>query len=522
MWGMPPHYSFKKTDFPMRKNQLSLLFAFVLLVGACRKNEPATELVPGGNTTELDELIRAKLETEGRFEWQWATDEQIWAAVSNVDYVMSVGYQPAGEQNVRDRIHTIDINDSRWSAARQSVLGLILESERKLDPDVTAESLTAFTEEVLPVVDVVVRNPATITLLRASGLVRYAEPMAYEPRFGAADRSDSGCGSNSPAGGLTTPSDYTNIAPDCKQSWNHSFHQINQAWESSTGSGVRVMIIDTGCSPDQDNLGEAFNQGNSSGRSISKLVTLPRPTIFGIPYGPAETPIDVCGHGTSMLGACGAPRGTDGAAAGVAYNCNFTSVRAAVDVLLNESREVKGVADAFVLAGNTSSVKIVSLSLGRLTSASQITDGVAYAHNQGKMIFAAAGTSFSWTGGFVGVIFPANLTQCIAITGIKDNLTTRCASCHQGSKVDFVLVMEKTSTGLHPLSLAMEGDDPSTVGGSSVSTASIAGIASLVWAKYPGWTRLQVFNRLKTSSSNANSRHPNFGWGRINAQVATQ
>jgi subtilisin family serine protease len=346
--------------------------------------------------------------------------------------------------------------------------------------------------------------------------------MGYEPRFGAVDRSDSGCGSNTPASGLTSPADFTTITPGCKQSWNHSFHQISQAWESSTGSGVRVMIIDTGCSPDQDNLGSALNQGNSTGRSISKLVTLPRPTLFGIPYGPAETPDDVCGHGTSMLGACGAPRGTDGAATGIAYNCNFTSVRATVDVYLNESREVKGVADAFVLAGNTSSVRIISLSLGRLTSASQITDGVAYAFNQGKMIFAAAGTSFSWTGGFVGVIFPASLSQCIAVTGIQDNLTTRCNSCHQGSKVDFVVVMEKASNERHVLSLAQSGNAPSTVGGSSVSTASTAGIAALVWAKYPGWTRQQVYDRLKNSSSNANSRHPNFGWGRINAQAATQ
>ena len=506
----------------MKKNHILLVFALVLFVGACRKNEPAPGLVPTGATTDLDDLIRIKLETEGRFEWQWASDEQVWTALTNSDQVMSVGYQPEGEQNVRARIHEIDINDSRWSAARQSVLNLILESERRIDPDITAASLTAFTEDVLPVLDVYVRNPETIVLLRASGLVRYAEPMAYEPRFGAIDRSDSGCGSNTPASGLTTPADYTNITPGCKQSWNHSFHQINQAWESSTGSGVRVLIIDTGCSPDQDNLGTTLNQGNSGGRTISKLVTLPRPSIFGIPYGPAETPDDVCGHGTSMLGACGAPRGIDGAAAGIAYNCHFTSVRATVDVLLNESREVKGVADAFVLAGNTTSVKIISLSLGRLTSASQITDGVVYAHNKGKMIFAAAGTSFDWTGGFVGVIFPASLSQCIAVTGIKDNMTTRCNSCHQGSKVDFVMVMEKTSNELHALSLAQEGDDPSTVGGSSVSTASAAGIAALVWAKYPGWTRQQVYDRLKNSSSNATSRHPNFGWGRINAQVATQ
>ena len=82
--------------------------------------------------------------------------------------------------------------------------------------------------------------------------------------------------------------------------------------------------------------------------------------------------------------------------------------------------------------------------------------------------------------------------------------------------------MEKNSNGNHPITLADYSDDPSTVGGSSVSTSSTAGIAALVWAKYPSWTRTQVFNRLKTSANYYPNRNSNFGWGRINAQLATQ
>lgn len=506
-----------------------IAFALLLVLSfglwTCRKSEqllsPAESEIP--DPAELNALIREKLLSEGAFQWEWATDAHVWTALANSDYVLSVGYQPEGAQNVLDRIHEIDIQSPDWAEARNQVLNLILESERRLDPSIDAQDLIAYPEAVLPVLDVYVRNPQTVALLRRSPLVRYAEPMGYEPDMaeGATDRSGSGCDSNTPEPGLSTPADYTTISPSTKQSWNHTYHNITPAWSNSTGDNVRIMIIDTGASFEQDNLGEQFNQGLSTGRNIQKLVTLPRKTFLGLPIGPVETPDDGCGHGTSMIGACAAPRGTDGAATGIAYNCDITSVRAAADVYLDESREVKGVSDAFTLAGNTAEVRIVSMSMGRLTSSSQMRDAIKYAYNNGKMIFCAAGTSFSWTGGWVGVIYPASLTECIAVTGIKDNLTTRCSTCHQGEKVDFVLVMEKTANGRTPLSLADSGNDPSTVGGSSVATASTAGIAALVWAKYPSWSRQQVYDRLKVNSNYYPNRNGNFGWGRVNAAGAT-
>ncbi|MFZ4633086.1 MAG: S8 family peptidase [Saprospiraceae bacterium] len=511
-------------------NHFSLLrvsFALMMFgILSCQKTEihtltkPTTVPDPGA----LDAFIMERLQNTGEFQWNWASDDMVWTAVANADFVLSVGFQPAGAQDVLGRIHEINLSSAEWADARSKVLQMILASEQRLDPALTAESLIAYPEAVLPVLDVYVRNPETIELLRQSPLVRYAEPMGYEPGMTdrVSERSGSGCDNNTPEPGLTTPADYANISPSTKQSWNHSYHNITQAWSRSTGDNVRIMIIDTGASDDQDNLGSQFNQGNSTGRNITRLVTLPRKTLLGIPIGPVETPHDQCGHGTSMIGACAAPRGTDGAATGIAYNCDITSVRAAADVYLDESREVKGVSDAFTLAGNTESVRIISMSMGRLTSSSQMKDAITYAYNKGKLIFCAAGTSFSWTGGWVGVIYPASLSECVAVTGIKDNLTNRCNSCHQGSKVDFVLVMEKNSNERTVLSLADSGNDPSTVGGSSVATASTAGIAALVWAKYPGWSRQQVFDRLKTSGSYYPNRNGNFGWGRVDADEATQ
>jgi hypothetical protein len=513
----------------MKKTLLALGFGLLLTTNACQKqveSSPLPTLSKAPDPTALDRSIQEKLLAEGAFNWASASADQVWTALSNSDYVMAVGYQPADEVNVQDRLNQIDINSESWANARREVLQLIIDSENAKTPGLTESDIVVWPNEVLPALTVRVFNPATVQALRQSSLVRYAEPMGYEPFMKqASERSGSGCDSNTPTYGLIAGVDYIDIAPNTKQSWNYSFHNIPQAWNNSSGRGTKVMIVDTGCSFEQNNLDQnaEFNQGMSTGRTISRLVTLPQQTnIFGQPTGSPETPDDGCGHGTSMAGACAAPRGVDGAATGVAYNANLVTVRAAADVYLNESREVQGVANAFTTAGNDGSIRIVSMSMGRLTSASLITDAIKYAHQQGKLIFCAAGTSFSWTAWFTGVIYPANMAEAVAVTGIRENLTNRCSNCHQGSKVDYVVVMERNSTFLNPLSLDMNSDDPSTVGGSSVATASTAGMAALVWSRYPGWSRQQVFDRLKTSSSNFPNRHPNFGWGRINAQTATQ
>jgi subtilisin family serine protease len=509
----------------MKRSWTLVIIAVLMATHACKKQDESLQTPPlqVNDPRDLDLFIQEKTLANNEFRWEWASNEQIWTALSNSDYVLSVGYQPAGVSNVTEHLHEIDFNNAAWRDARSAVWALILESERQVNPKATQATVEAYQALYLPVLDVRVQNPATIDLLRKSPLVRYAEPIGYEPFMkDIGERSSSGCGSNTPTGGLVLGSDYNDIAPGCKQSWNHSYHNVTQAWNNSTGAGAHVMIVDTGSSDDQDNLGGEFDQGFSAGRSINRIVTLPQATNFwGSPTGSPETPNDLCGHGTAMSGACAAPRGVDGAATGIAYGANLTTVRAAVDVFLDESREVVGVSNAFTIAGNTPDIRIVSMSMGRITSSSQMRDAITYAYNQGKLIFCAAGTSYSWTAWFAGVIFPATLSQAVAVTGIRDNLTSKCGNCHVGSKVDFVVVMEKVSNDLKPLSLDMDSNAPSTVGGSSVATASTAGIAALVWAKYPSWTRTQVYDRLKMSSNYYPSRNSNFGWGRINAQTAT-
>ncbi|MES2732467.1 MAG: S8/S53 family peptidase [Bacteroidota bacterium] len=487
------------------------------------------------STQQLDDYIYAKLRQDNQFEWSQAPDHVIWSALTRSDYVLSVGFQP-GDASGNAPLPADLAKNKAWQEAREQVLEMIFEEERKSQPGLSKEKLIVFDENVLPVLDVEVHSLSTVQRLRQSKLVRYAEPMGYEPKGSPSKganpngRTESsilqlGCGNNTPNPNIQAGTDYVEInTPDgsrVKSSWNqaNNFHGIRTSWTQSTGAGVKIMIIDSGCSDAQENLGNQFNQGQSSGRTIERLVTLPRGSFLGI-QGPVETFNDLCGHGTSMAGACAGPRGTDGASVGIAYNSNLITVRAAADVLIDESREVKGVSDAFILAGNRSDVRIISMSMGKLTSSSQMRDAIQYAYARGKLFFCAAGTSLDWIAEFIGVTYPATLAEAVAVTGIKDNLTQRCAECHQGPKVDFTVVMEQSVSNRHVLTLAMSGDAPSTVGGSSVATASMAGMAAIVWSRYPNETREQIMARLVAASSNAGNRHPNLGWGRVNVAAA--
>ncbi len=505
----------------MRK--LLTILPCVLLMYACQQENlenlsPLTENPQEVlSKSDLDKFILNELKKNGEFNWNNYPASYTWNALKKSDEIVSIGFKPAGvNQEIKDIIHTIDVKQGAWLEAKEAVINLVLTQEQRFNPSLTRNDILTYEEDVLPIVNLRVSNLNTLERLRASELVRYSEPMGYEPQTEL--KSSSGCGDYNQDFGLVAGPDYSNLSPNAKASWNHPFHNIANAWTSTSGDNIKIMIIDTGINFDQDNFGSQFNQGSSQGRTIERIATLRKWRLFGT--GDLESPNDDCGHGTAMAGVCAAPRGLDGNASGIAYNADLITVRAASDVLIDASREVKGVSDAYVLAGNRSDIRITSMSLGRITSSSQIADAIQYAHNRGKLIFCAGGTSFGWTAGWVGVIFPATMSETVAVTGVKDN-NSRCDDCHDGSKIDFTVVMEKASNGRHPITTADTGNQPGTVGGSSVATAQTAGMAALVWARYPSSSRATILDKLVRSGSNYPNRNGNFGWGNIDANEAS-
>lgn len=506
----------------MYRNYL-LLPLLAVLLATCTKND---ELVESPVTTpaatidrdELDAFILNRLQEEDWFHWSMTDDQQLWSALAHSGYVAGIGYQPKGFTDLKDHIHEIDLKSDAWRSAREKLTALIVEETNRLLPgqNFTAADLISYVpERQLPVFDVRIMHPELVTLLRGLPEVRYVEPLDYQFRE-IGERSDSGC-DVSPASNIPA-ADYTTISPSVKVPWNFNNMNIPAAWNVSQGAGITICLIDTGTSPNQPKVGSQFASGQSTGRTLSRTGTYVSSWWW---WASPDGPNDQCGHGTQMAGLLAAPRGSGGSTVGVAYRSNLYAIRGTGDVVVNSSSEKNGVADALVLAGNRSDVRIISMSIGDVFWSDRVADGIYYAYNRGKLIFAAAGTSLTWTSWW-GVIFPANMAETVAVTGVKDGAgLVKCNTCHSGSQVDFIAVMQRAADDSRTsLTLAMSGNQPASVGGSSAATATTAGIAALVWATNPGQTRAQVLQRMKNAASFYPGRNGEFGWGLVNAHYA--
>ena len=511
------------------------MVCLLLLVSACQKvetDQPVSppnlsisepiELLDGRAPLEkasINRYVSQYLHQKQIFHWDLVDPYIVWSAAMQTDSVLSIGYMAEGFDDISKFIHEIDVHEPEWKVVRDALIDFVVAEEQKLYPDkqIEAEDLLAFGEKQLPYINIKVSSYETIAKLRQFAVVRYAEPMGYGTEISTMlNRSEKGCGGgpdyNVPA------SDYVNISPGSKLSWHLAQMNVQSAWSVSTGDNITVGLIDTGISPNQDKLNSGFATGLSTNRFRHK-------TGFFVTgwwwWASIDGPDDDCGHGTNMAGVIAAPLTASGATVGAAYKANLVSVRGTDDVVINESNEKDGVSDALVYLGNRNDVKIISMSLGDVFHSGQVADAVRYAYNRGKLIFSAAGTSLDWTSWW-GVIFPATMSETVAVTGIKTGSSMqRCTTCHDGSAVDFVVVMEdKNNSDRTPITLHMNGNTPRRTGGSSVATATMAGTAALVWGANPSQSRSQVLQRLKDASSIYPSRNGSFGWGTVDAMQA--
>lgn len=510
----------------MKFNQTYIAVATVLLgLAACSK-EAIVEQSPAQSQepltkVELNAIIKNEIETKNTvFHWQDQSDQVLWSAAVQSDSIMSIGYQPIGYTQIEDKIHLVNVDEPEWANIKNKLVTFVVQETNRLNPSQKIDAADVLIPEpdgVLPHFMIKMHNMEVVSQLRSMPEVRFVEPLGYEMESEIQERSDSGCGL-SPNNNIPS-ADYTTTSPNAKIPWNFYNMNIPAAWATSTGDNIEVTLIDTGVYPEQSKLGSEFNSGQSQGRSIGKTGTYN--SSFWWWNTKPDGPNDKCGHGTQMAGLIAAPRSTGGSSVGVAYNCNLYSIRGTGDVVVNGSKEKTGVKNALVKAGKRGSTKIISMSIGDIFYSSTVADGIFYAYNRGKMIVAAAGTSTSFTN-WVGVVFPATMSQTVAVTGVKDGSSLqRCNTCHSGSAVDFVAVMQRSSSNSRTsLTLARSGNTPASVGGSSAATATTAGIAALVWATNPSQSRSQVLSRMKNAASIYPSRNSQYGWGIIDAAQA--
>ncbi len=473
------------------------------------KLKTQTQDIPVGEAmtrSAIDKSIFDIMEVKHDFKWEWADLKTTWSALQSGNNALAIGYKPAGVNNVNDIIHEIDIQQGEWEAVHDALIDFVVAETNKVSATpVTAADVVIEDDPDLPIIIFNVTSKEVLTKLVNLENVRYAEPIDYFPQAGE-PRSTSGC---SASGEPLNSADWTNISPGCLLPWNFSSVGIPQAWDNSPqGAGITVGIIDAGISSSQSLLGSDFNNGASNvGRQITTAYT------FG------SSAYTNCDHGNSMSGLAVGPRNNLNSSTGVAYKSSLYFIRGCEDVALDGSAELSGVKSALVSLGKNRDVKIISMSIGTPFYSGVLYDGVTFAYGKGKLIFAAAGTSYSWTTWY-GVIYPAAHSQCVAVTGVTESSST-CEYCHDGSEVDFTIPMERNAnTERNSLTIPSAGYTPVYIGGSSCATATAAGIAAVVWSVKPRLSRDQVLTCLRVTSQYYPGSSSSKGYGNINAAAA--
>lgn len=526
------------------KNLRKILF-FALFVGSltiyltsCDKSAPIVENATNVNfeksnrerfvpEEEIDKFLVDWIHTyKTAFDWDNAPDNMLHSALMYGDSILTIDFKVGASTDKREFYRQNRTLPSDWIKERKSIIDYILAEEKSYrgNERINVEDLLPFPlDNRLAVIDIKITNPSTISNLRAKYYVSlgtsYLPPnlrLAQEPGGGFQPLTGApihGCGNPNPS--TIDPNDVDLLPDNALASWNYSHHRILDAWACTQGKNIEVCVIDTGVSDYQPYLNQAnFDPYTPpSGRTIIKHVEM-RDLRGGCGGNcPLYPQHDECKHGTDMTGIVGAPR-IQGSATGVAYKANLYSIKATHDVYLNATDELRGVRDALMNVKDRTQTRIISISLGRITQDPGIRNAIIAIDGQtDKIMFAAAGTTTWFSSFFPYVVFPANHYAVHAVTGEKINGNV-CSACHFGSSVEFTAVMQKpTANG--PVTLARNPGMTYT-GGSSAATATVAGIAALVWSKYPGESSGSILERLRLASSNYDVNAP--GEGRSNTK----
>ncbi|HWK90199.1 MAG TPA: S8/S53 family peptidase, partial [Longimicrobium sp.] len=274
---------------------------------------------------------------------------------------------------------------------------------------------------------------------------------------------------------------------------------IPAAWSYSTGAGVTVGLTDTGISSGQGQFTSTFASGASAGRTLKLLRVSSQASVY-----------DDCGHGTRMAGIIAAPW-DGGSVGGIAYKANFVSVRQASGVATVNSSDAK----MSVRTATQNGARIVVMAWESLNWLWQVSDEIEYWHyNYSVLFMGAAGTSGCWDGILdSNVVFPADMPEVVAVTGVTYPSGGVPCGIHHGSDVELTAYLDVPSTGRYT-------GDVVGMGGSSNATAIAGAVAALVWSRNPWMTRDQVRARLQQTAQYYPSRHSEEGYGLINAYRA--
>ena len=301
------------------------------------------------------------------------------------------------------------------------------------------------------------------------------------------------------------------------------------AWNTATGAGVGVAVIDTGI----DGGLVDFTDAQGASRVVASVVTNPD----------ATTPNDDYGHGTHVAGIIAGdstrrPAGDPlaGKYVGIAPDANLIAIKASDD-------EGNGtILDAiyglqFAVDHKTAyNIRVVNLSVASTVAESYRTDpldaAVEAAYFNGILVVTAAGNR--GTAEDAAQYAPANDPFALTVGAVDDQGTTQrgddaiASWSSVGTTQDGFAKPEIAAPGAHIVSTLAPGSDFEAlcpqcivdgsylqIGGTSMAAPVVAGVAALIAQAHPDWTPDQIKSTLIDTARNLDG-----GVDEVNASAA--
>lgn len=485
------------------KSLTTLLFALLVFV-SCQKNPIELPSSVIAEKRDLDNFIIDRIKaTEEPFDWADTDDDVLFKALVFSDKTLVVGYS--------DGINTD-------KALGERLLRKVYELEGKSPARLgELDETLVYKDEELGFFSVKISKLSTLKSIREEQGVSFIQPNEYVPDLkllgieNGSSSSGNAASKVSLAGKVVDPSQ-PNYAQQVKN-FSGSFHtkmvrhNVDQIYTKygKFGEGIGVAILDNGLMPEKFDF---FNNNGYGKRSMAgyfnPLWALANSEFDGV--SPQSN--DLLGlsyliqgqwtHGSSMMEAVVL----------MAPNADVTTVRASPLVALLFVDGILGVVNSLKVLANDPDNRVASMSMGTIFVDNRIGNVVRLYHKNGKILNAASGTMIEGLKFILNVIYPANMPQAFAVTGIEDRTTT-----------DGNFVIGETSTFGRRLDFCVERNQSS-----SEATSAMAGMVSLIWSANPSLTRAQVWDILIKSSyfyqNNNGQKHPKFGWGTVDVLQA--
>jgi thermitase len=264
-----------------------------------------------------------------------------------------------------------------------------------------------------------------------------------------------------------------------------------EAWDVTTGEGIKVAVLDTGVATDNDDI--AAN------------------VVLHANFSTAATGEDNYGHGTHVAGIIAATKDADGVS-GVCPDCSILDGK-----VINDSG-----------SGSTSSIvnginwavengaKVINMSLGQRVPSLALEDAVNNAWNNGVVIVAAAGNA-----GTEAPMYPAAYPNVIAVAA-TDNNDAKAPFSTYGGWVDVAApgVDVYSTFPKHPFAIGSQSGREmgyDIASGTSMASPIVAGVAALVWSTSSGTANTSVRAKVESTADTITGSGTLWAHGRVNA-----